>query len=126
MTPTGAAHRRFRITIRLSEAERVSLDAAAQSACITLSAHVRRVLVHAKPEIMARRPSVETTLLARALGQLGKIGSNLNQIARAVNRTAQGLALAPFLERELLRSLSELRTSRRLLLDALGRRSPAP
>ena len=35
-----------------------------------------------------RKPSADTELLARILGQLGKIGSNLNQIAKIGNSTS--------------------------------------
>ncbi len=64
-----------------------------------------------------RRPAIEQELLARVLGQLGKIGSNLNQIAHAANMDEQ-----PGLELDL--ALAELRGLVPVILEAMGRRAP--
>lgn len=121
MESPSERQRRLRITVRVSRTERAALDAAAERSALTLSAYARAILTSAKPLPAARRPPVEAALLARVLGQLGKIGSNLNQIAHAANSIASGVSLMPFSERELLRSLAELRTIRPQLLAALGR-----
>lgn len=66
--------------------ERAQLEAAAERAGMTLSSYMRlKCFGTAGPRAM-RRPPVERAALAQLLAQLGKCGSNLNQIARALNR----------------------------------------
>lgn len=74
------------VTIRLSEDERVELDAAAERAGgLTPGSYARLRIFGDVAARQVRRPSVERRELARLLGELGKIGSNLNQLARAAN-----------------------------------------
>ncbi len=63
-----------------------------------------------------RRPSPDKHELARLLGELGKIGSNLNQLAKSSN---QGLIV---FHNEILMALGGLKVAREKLLEALGRR----
>ncbi|WP_040620035.1 plasmid mobilization protein [Rhodovulum sp. PH10] len=121
MTLSSGTHRRFRITIRLSAAERAIIDAAAEKSRLTLSSHVRRILLAAKPHPSARRPCLDVSLLARILASLGKIGSALEQIA-AVGLGDTDRSFIFSVQRELLRTLADLRACRSLLLEALGRR----
>jgi len=63
-----------------------------------------------------RRPHVERKELARLLGHLGKVGSNLNQLAHAFNRNGLVPGLA---ELNLIRGhVVEMRDA---LIKALGR-----
>jgi Bacterial mobilisation protein (MobC) len=102
--------RHCRITIRFTHEEAARLNADAATTGLCLSAYVRLVLLH-----------VEPPRAARMLGQLGKIGSNLNQIARSTNLKTNGVALMPFVERDLARSLADLQKTRNAVLRALGR-----
>jgi hypothetical protein len=61
---------------------------------------------------------VENETLARILGELGKSGSNLNQIARRVNQN-QGLDAPAFAG-----LVAEIRAAVRALMEALGRDAP--
>lgn len=71
--------------VRLTPDERAQLDAAAERASLPVGAFIRlQCLGEAGPRA-ARRPPVERAALSQLLGQLGKAGSNLNQIARALN-----------------------------------------
>jgi hypothetical protein len=73
------------VTIRYSEEEYAELDEAASRAGMTRPSYIRAQSL-AKPKTRStRRAPVEKELLAKVLGQLGKIGSNLNQLAHAVN-----------------------------------------
>ncbi len=64
---------------------------------------------------VTRRPPVEKALLAQALGQLGKIGSNINQIA---HRSHMGRdPMEGLMEAE----LAQLRLVRDAIMGALGR-----
>jgi len=73
------------LQVRLTAAERATLDAAAERAGLSLAGYARSTLLSAPPVRQARRPPVERAELARLLAQLGKIGSNVNQIARVLN-----------------------------------------
>jgi hypothetical protein len=115
----------YRITIRFLPAEHQLIAAAAAKAEVCLSAYARQVLVGARPPRSARRPGVEKRLLTQALDRLGTIGSGLRAIARAVVANPAG-AIMPVVERDLSRSLLELRDARHDLLRALGRRKPSP
>jgi hypothetical protein len=103
------------ITIRLSVEERAGLDAAAERAGITTGSYARQVLLGAPPPRQSRRPPIERRELARLLGELGKIGSNLNQLAKATN---QGFVVY---QNEVLVCLGGLRVLREAILKALGR-----
>jgi hypothetical protein len=63
-----------------------------------------------------RRPPIERKELARLLGHLGKVGSNLNQLAHAYN----GLGRVPALD-ELTTMRRQVKELRDALLAALGR-----
>jgi hypothetical protein len=123
MRPTSAPRRRFRITVRLSSIERQQLTDAARRCGLTFSSYARAVLVSAKPLRAARRPVVETVLLARVLARLGVIASALSEIAAAARRAGSELTLLPSTERELAHCLRELRPCRSQIMRALGRKA---
>lgn len=103
------------LTVRLTEAERAALDAAAEQAGLTPGSYARqRLLDGPAPRPVRRRPA-DHRELARLLGELGKIGSNLNQLAKASN---QGLVVYG---NEIEAALRELEAVRTAILTALGR-----
>ena len=120
MNSTDERRRRFRITIRVSGSERHALGQEAARCGITLSAYARNALLGTKPLRSARRPSVETTLLVSVLDRLGTIASAVHVIS-LLFAAKSGIAM-PSIERDLLRSLTELRALRPVLLQALGKR----
>ncbi len=63
-----------------------------------------------------RRPTVNAELLAKVLAELGKIGSNINQIAYHLNAGRPGDVMEGSIEAA-LRELLEWRTA---LMQALG------
>lgn len=69
------------VQFRVDETEFAALQAAAQAARLPLGSYSRKILLDAPPARVRRRPSPEMSALAKLLGELGKIGSNLNQIA---------------------------------------------
>lgn len=71
--------------------ERAQLEAAAERAGLTVSAYMRHQCLGTPGPRAVRRPPVERAALAQLLAQLGKVGSNLNQIARALNSDRQVL-----------------------------------
>lgn len=85
---TSGSEKRVRsrhVTIRLSVTEREALDDAADRVGLTPGSYARNMLFGAASPRQVRRPPVERRELARLLGELGKIGSNVNQLARASN-----------------------------------------
>jgi hypothetical protein len=115
---TSGTEKRVRtriVPIRLSDEEHAAIDAAAQRAGLVFSTYARQVLLGAPAPRQVRRPPVERRELARLLGELGKIGGNLNQLAKATN---QGLIVY---QNEILFALGGLRVVRDALLKALGR-----
>lgn len=78
------ARTRF-IAVRCTDQEYVAIDEAATQAGLSIGAYLRvRALGRAGPRAV-RRPPIERKELARLLGHLGKVGSNLNQLAHAFN-----------------------------------------
>lgn len=75
------------IPVRCTEHERVAIKAVAEEAGLSVGAFLRLLALGDAGLRAVRKPPVEKAELARILGQLGKIGSNVNQIARAVNST---------------------------------------
>lgn len=103
------------VTSRYDEDEYRELDEAASRAGMT-RASFQRVQSLATPKTRStRRAPIERELLAKVLGQLGKIGSNLNQVAHAANidRTERAKINA---------TVAELRVMLPHLLEALGRK----
>lgn len=123
--PTRARHgsetrkKSYVVASRFDAEEFAELDEAASRAGLTRSSYLR-VQSLAKPKTRStRRAPVEKELLARLLGQIGKIGSNLNQIARASN---MGLGVRS----DLSGLMGELRTLIPPIMRALGRSPPSP
>ena len=77
--------RNSHLKVRLTATERSTLDEAAERAGLSLAGYARSVLLAAEPLRQSRRPPATKAELAVILGQLGKVGSNLNQLARASN-----------------------------------------
>ena len=73
------------LSIRVSEAERHDVEALAERAGLTVGSFVRSQILSMPTTRAVRRPVAEVKLLTALLGQLQKVGSNINQIARRVN-----------------------------------------
>jgi hypothetical protein len=103
------------VQIRVSDTELAQLAEAADKAGLTLASYARQLVLAAPPPRQGRRPSADKAELARLVAHLGKIGANLNQIARAGNAGAgvDGVALAE--------ELADLAKARALIRAALGR-----
>ena len=96
---------------------------AADRAGLEVSSYVRATVLDSKPLRSARKPSVETALLVKVLDRLGKIASTIRALSLIFS--AQSGQAMPVVERDLSRSLVELRKLRPELLAALGKRPPA-
>lgn len=72
------------VRVRLTKSEKKQFADAAHNDGLTLSDYMRVKTLQATPRIKKATP--ERAAFIRGLGELGKIGSNVNQIARALNR----------------------------------------
>jgi len=102
--------------IRCTEEERAAIKAAADRAGLGVGAFLRAAALGDAGPRAVRRPPIERKELARLLGHLGKVGSNLNQLAHAYNGRGQMPALA-----ELTAMREQVKELRDALLAALGR-----
>ena len=85
-TPRSEARQRAaRVTVRFLPEEHAELEARASAAGLSPSAYLRACALGDAGPRARRSPTVERSLAAQAIAELNKAGSNLNQIARAVN-----------------------------------------
>lgn len=86
----------------------------ADRAGLSVGGYMRTAILNAKPPRASRRPPVVMADLSRLLGQVGKIGSNLNQLAKLAH-----LGGWPQ-DEDLRQSVADIRWMRDTLLKALG------
>jgi Mobilization protein NikA len=104
------------VTTRYSPDEFAQLDEAASRAGLSRASFQRVQSLAAPPKTRStRRAPIEREMLAKALGQLGKVGSNLNQLARAANLDRVERA-------EIMVTIADLRELLPVFLEALGRK----
>lgn len=117
MARSGSNKRQRQIVMRarLSDAEAQAVRKMAETSGMSVGEIIRRALLNT-PVPYRRRPSLKHEDAVRILGQLGKIGSNINQIARHANSGRPMDRMENTLEYA-LRDLSELRIE---CLRALG------
>lgn len=83
-----------KIQFRITAAEKIKFDQLAANAGLTVTDLIKKMVLGAVPK--TRKPTPDRTLFLKALAELGKIGSNVNQIARALNRRdGEGLNTFP-------------------------------
>jgi mobilization protein NikA len=104
------------IAVRCTAQERATIKESAAKSGLAVGAYLRATALGSPGPRAVRRPPVERKELARLLGHLGKVGSNINQLAYAFNSTRRIPGLA---ELEAVRKqIGEMRDA---LMKALGR-----
>lgn len=83
----GDDKRDFTIRVRVTSAEKIQIWQIAAEASLTPSDLMRVRTIGVAPK--RRMPTPDRTVLLNFLAELGKIGSNVNQIARALNRRSE-------------------------------------
>ncbi len=104
------------VAVRCTAAKHAAYSAAAERAGLSVSDYLRSLADGAPAPRAARRPTVEAEQLARLLGQIGKLGSNVNQLTHVAH--AAGAMLTT---RELRQIGDEVRDMRAAVMKALGR-----
>jgi hypothetical protein len=73
------------MTFRVTAAERSELESLASAAGLKLGSFIRESLLKSPQTRKRRRPLADVAALPRLLGELNRIGGNINQIAKRVN-----------------------------------------
>lgn len=76
------------VRLRLTDAERAELTVRVERAGLTVGSYLRQQALGGSGPRARRRPHVDAAALLLVQGQLGRIGSNLNQLTRAANAGA--------------------------------------
>lgn len=109
------------VTVRLTTEERAILDDLSSRSGLAAGAFMRAATFGDPGPRAQRRPPVDQQMLRRLLGECGRIGNNINQIARALN---SGDEMSQPDLREALRAYLEVRDA---IFEALGKhRAPDP
>ena len=104
------------VHIRCTAVEHAMISAKAEKAGLSAGAYLRTLATGSAGPRAMRRPPIEKAELARVLGELGRLGSNVNQLARVVNTTGNLPARA-----DLASIDAEVQAMRMALMKALGR-----
>jgi len=81
---SDADKRTHYVKMRVTETEKSHIQQQAQDAALTPSDFLRGMALRAKPG--RKVPTPDRAMLLKLMAELNMIGSNLNQIARALNR----------------------------------------
>jgi hypothetical protein len=103
------------IHLRCTDHERAAIKAVAEEAGFSVGALLRLLALGDAGPRAVRRPPAERAELVRILGELGKIGSNVNQIAKAIHTTRNLPSWS-----ELAEIKADIATLRAAVLKALG------
>ena len=104
------------IAVRCTITERAAITERATQAGLSVGAYLRNQALGSPGPRAVRKPPIERKELARLLGWLGKLGSNVNQLAHGFNRDGAVPGL-----RQLLTVRREVGEMRAALMKALGR-----
>jgi hypothetical protein len=117
MSGSGSQKRKLtaRIAVNCTPKQKAIIVAKCDAAGYSPSAFVLNILL-GLPLPSRRHPSVDTQMLAKVLAELGKIGSNINQIAHHLNAGRPG----DVMEGSVDAAMNELLEWRMALMQALG------
>ena len=104
------------VAVRCTAAEYATIEAAAAQAGQPVGSYLRAVALGSPGPRAARRPVPQRVELAQVLGQLGRVGGNVNQLAKAFNVDGD----APAVD-ELATIRADIAAMRAALMQALGR-----
>ena len=104
-----ARQRQRRFQVRILEEEYTDLKALAEREGLTIGSYIRHVAIEKplekKTTRAKRRPTIEVQALSKLISDIGRVGNNVNQIARGINQGDTPLAADI---REALASLREI------------------
>jgi hypothetical protein len=103
------------ISVRCTAEDHAEIDEQATKAGLSKGAYLRALALGEPGPRAVRRPPIERKELARLLGHLGKVGSNINQLAHAKNANGAFPGLPELTA--IRRDIGEMRDA---LIKALG------
>lgn len=104
------------IGVRCDEAEHAKIEAAAKRAGLAIGPYLRSLAIGSPGPRAKHQPPVERRALAQVLGYLGRLGSNVNQLA-VIAHVRGSLPT----QHTLAGISADVRTMRDALMEALGR-----
>jgi hypothetical protein len=104
------------INVRCTVEEQAAIRQRARDAGLSVGAYLRVQALDSAGPRAVRRPPVEREELARLLGHLGKLGSNINQLAKRYNQVGMFPGFP-----ELLAARKDVGDLRLALMKALDR-----
>lgn len=104
------------VGVRFSEQERAELIRRADACGVGLSTFLRMQALDVPPPRASRKPPVDRAAVAQLLAQIGKLGSNVNQIAHHLNAGGPGSS------RIMAEAIAAVIDMRAACLEALGRK----
>ncbi|WP_118976735.1 plasmid mobilization protein [Taibaiella koreensis] len=102
----GDTFRTITVRVRVKPSEKTQLETNAAEAGFSLSDWIRLRTIGAAPLI--KKPNPDRELLHKLLAELGKQGSNLNQIARHMNGKGENFTVPMKLITQLLHDIKSL------------------
>jgi len=109
------------IKLRCTAAEFNAIAAKADAAGLSVAAYLRAAATGSAGPRAQKKLPVDAVLMRQVLAQLGKLGSNMNQIAYQLNAFG-----ADALDQDFRQALREWGAVRDLMLEALGAETKAP
>lgn len=106
------------VTVRLTDGEHAALDALSSRSGLAAGAFMRAAAFGEAGPRAQRRPPADHVALRQILGHCGRIGNNLNQIAKRLNEGGQADI------RELREALAAYLDIRNAILAALAMKTP--
>lgn len=103
------------VGFRATAEERAEIEKAAEREGLRTGSYIRAKVLASPKTRAVKRPPAHAEQLARLLGQLGKIGGNLNQIAARLNRNEIATRT------EISEALEEFKQLRAEIFKALGK-----
>ena len=104
------------VTLRLTDMELATLDKACENTNLSRSDYLRNLIMHNTPQIHFEVVA-DMDILRKIVGEYGKIGSNLNQIAKHFN---SGGERSLMIEDEIRQCISDLFDLRKVVLRLAG------
>jgi len=114
MSKSESRQRNDRVIFRLTAEEKVRFEKFCQASGLSKSDYFRKKCLEEKALRKRKTPNIETETLLKTLAQIGKVGGNLNQIARELN-----MGYLPITD-ELQLTLNQIRQLRLEIRKALG------
>lgn len=113
-------HRPSPFTVRLTDEERTELERRAERAGLSLGGYFKSAAFNTPPPPQSRRPPVDRAELGKLLVAIGRIGNNINQLAKIANAGSWPEA------KDLEKARADIQWIRQALMMALGIEKDTP